>query len=265
MPELAAPILSFVLAMGIAAARWMPTVILVPIFGSFALSASIRAAVVLALALPVAPALAPALQGAPPAMPVLFWIVAKEVGVGLIIAAALAIPLWAIEAAGAYIDYQRGANPQALDPSASSDASSLGALLQRCTCVYLMHAGAFHELLRAVYASFGAWPPLASSPSIDAQSWQAIETLVAALSRYALLLALPYLFALAFVEAAFAVVSRISPRFPAYIAALPFKSLVTLLLVALLLPNSIIAAHGIVVEHTSAVVDAVRRASPNGE
>jgi type III secretion protein T len=128
-----------------------------------------------------------------------------------------------------------------------------------------MHAGAFHELLRAVYASFGAWPPLARWPSFDAQSWQACETLFAALSRYALLLALPYLLALWFVEAAFALLSRMSPRFPAYIAALPFKSLVTVLLLAVTLPNFIVAAHDIVMEHTFAVLDAVRRASPNGK
>jgi type III secretion protein T len=264
MPELADLALPYVLSIGLAATRWVPTLMLIPVFASLSLSATTRGALALALALPIAPALFAALQAGPPPPAVLFWLALKEFSLGLLLAAVLAIPLWAVEAAGAYVDYQRGANPQALDPSASPDASLFGLLLQRSSCVYLMHAGAFHALVGALYASFAVWPPLQPVPSFDAQWWEAIKTLLSALLRFALTLALPYLLALGLVEACFALLSRANPRFPAYVAALPFKSIVALLLVVLTLPASLEAVHDIVVEHLDSATQAVRSAPPGG-
>ncbi len=256
--EFAFAALPYVLSVGLPAARWAPALMLLPVFVPQAFYSPTRSAVALALALPVAPVLLPALQSAPPPLPVVIWLSTKELGLGLLLAAVLAIPLWAVEAAGAYVDYQRGANPQALDPTASPDASLVGLLLQRSSCVYLMYAGAFHALLGAIYASFAAWPPLQLAPSFDADSQAAIEALLAALLRFSLTLALPYLLALGLVEACFGLLSRANPRFPAYVAALPFKSIVALLLVALTFPASLEAVHDIVVEHLQSATQRMR-------
>jgi type III secretion protein T len=255
--DLAVVALPYVLSVGLPAARWAPALMLLPVFVPQTFSAPTRSAVALALALPVAPVLLPALQSAPPPLAVIVWLSTKEIGLGLLLAAVLAIPLWAVETAGAYVDYQRGANPQALDPTASPDASLFGLLLQRSSCVYLIYAGAFHALLGTVYASFAAWPSLQLAPSFDVHCREATEALLAALLRFSLTLALPYLFALGLVEACFALLSRANPRFPAYLAALPFKSIVALLLVALTLPASLEAVHDIVVEHLQSTTQRV--------
>ncbi len=261
MIELTALAFPYILALGLAAARWVPALVVAPVFASPALPVSTRGAVALALALPVASSLLPALEAAPPSPAVLALFAAKEFALGFLLSAALAIPLWAIEAAGVYLDYQRGANPQALDTAASPDASITALLLQRSSRVYLIQTGAFHSLLAAIYASFAVWPPLTLTPSLDGNAWQTIEPMLSALLRFALMLALPYLLALGLIEASFAVLARASPRFPAYVAALPFKSVVALLLVALTLPASLQAMHDIVAGHIDSLDRAVRNAA----
>jgi len=230
------PLLPFVLAVCLGALRWMPALILVPIFAPQALSRIARMAVALALALPIAPDLLPTIEAGAPSVALMLCLAAKECAVGLLLATVLAMPFWAVEAAGTCLDYQRGANPQALDPAASPDASLFGALFKHASCVYLIHAGAFHAIVTVIYASFAIWPPLAWLPVPDSGAWTAASPLLSAIMRLAVLLALPYLLALVLIEGCFAVLSRAAPRFPAYVAALPFKSVVIVLIVALSLP-----------------------------
>jgi hypothetical protein len=82
-------------------------------------------------------------------------------------------------------------------------------------------------------------------------AWEAVCTLLVSTMRFALTLALPYLLALGAIEACFAVLSRVNAKFPAYVAALPFKSVTLLLLVALTLPRLLDAASDIAAERTA--------------
>lgn len=253
-------LLPFALAAALCAARWLPVLMLVPLFASHAMSAPVRMSVALALACPVALAVLSQWQPAPPDVCTLLLLIAKESGIGLLLAVLLAIPLWAIEAAGTCIDFQRGANPQALDPAASPDASILGAMLQQASCVYLIHAGALHALLAAVYSSFALWPPLQWMPALSSDAWHAAAALLSPLMRYAMILALPCVLALALVEACFALLSRASPRFPAYVAALPFKSLLALMIVALTLASLLETTHAFMLGQIQAVAAFVKLA-----
>lgn len=252
------PLLPSILALGLAAIRWAPTLMLVPLFGSHVLSGVARAAIALALALPIAPSLLPVLQSAPPSLAAIIGLASKELAAGFVVALLLAIPFWAVEAAGTCIDYQRGANPQALDPAASADASLLGTMLRQASCVYLMHTGALHALCAVVYTSFTIWPVLEWLPLTHARAGEAIVPLLAALMRFTALLALPFMLALGLIEACFAVLSKASPRLPAYVAALPFKSIVALLVVALSLPALLEAMHTVVLTHVDAATQWMR-------
>jgi len=254
-----ASLLPSVLAVGLGALRWMPALILVPIFTPHALSRVARSAVALALALPIAPGLLPALEARPPSSVLMLCFAAKECAVGLLLATVLAVPFWAIEAAGTCLDYQRGANPQALDPAASPDASPFGALFKHASCIYLIHAGALHAIVALVYASFAIWPPLAWFPVLDSGAWSAAAPLLSAIMRLAIMLALPYLLALVLIEACFAVLSRAAPRFPSYIAALPFKSVVIVLVVALSLPALFDALSHATFAHAQAAMEILDR------
>jgi type III secretion protein T len=243
--------LPFVAALALCTLRWLPVVLLVPVFAGHALGRLARVVLALALALPVAPSVAGALLAAP--MPSAEWIglAAKEIVLGVVLACLIAAPFWTIEAAGTYLDYQRGGNPQALDPAASADASVLGAMLQLALVVFLMHTGGLNALLEVVWTSYAVWPPLDARPPLIREAWEPVRAWLAATMRLALTLAFPYLLALGAIEACFAVLSRVNAKFPAYVAALPFKSVALLLLVALTLPRLLEAAGDIAAERAA--------------
>lgn len=250
----------FVAALALCTMRWLPTILLVPIFAGRALSGIARGAVMLALALPTAPGVAAALAHAPLPLGQWFALSAKEAALGVLLAALIAVPFWALEAAGTYVDFQRGGNPQALDPAMSVDTSVLAILLQQALIVFLIHSGALHTLFDIVATSYALWPVLAGLPPLGPHAWEPFGSLLAATTRFALTLAAPYLLALACIEACFALLSRVSPKFPAYVAALPFKSLVVIMLFALTLPRLLTATGDLVDEHSLAVGRALRDA-----
>lgn len=219
---------------------------LVPIFAGHALNSIARTVVALALTLPVVPGVAATLGRA--ALPLADWIAlaAKEVALGVTLATLIAAPFWAIEAAGTYLDYQRGGNPQALDPAASTDASVFGAMLQQALVVFLIYTGGLSALLEVVWTSYAIWPALEPLPELARMGWQPLGALLVAAMQFALTLAFPYLLALGAIEACFALLSRVHARFPAYVAALPFKSVALVLLIALTMPRLLDAAAEIV-------------------
>lgn len=253
--ELALP---FVAALSLCALRWAPTLLFVPAFAGHALGGAARTVLMLALALPATPPVATALLAAP--LPLGDWLglAAKEAAIGIVLGALIAAPFWAIESAGTYLDYQRGGNPQVLDPAASVDASLLGAMFQQALVVFLMYSGGLHALLEIVWSSYAVWPVLDALTPPGLHTWPAVNALLTAAMRFALTLAFPYLLALGAIEACFALLSRVNAKFPAYVAALPFKSVALLLLVALTLPRLLGAAADIAGERAVAILQLVR-------
>ncbi|TAM52771.1 MAG: EscT/YscT/HrcT family type III secretion system export apparatus protein [Paraburkholderia sp.] len=255
--------LPFVAAMALCALRWMPAMVLVPVFAGHALGGMARTVIALALALPITPGVAAALASAP--MSAVDWIAVagKETALGIVIACLVAVPFWAIEAAGTYFDYQRGGNPQAIDPAASIDASVLGAMLQQALVVLLIHTGGLSGLFDIVWTSYAVWPALTPLPPLGPQAWGPVCDLLVSMMRFALTLAAPYLLALGAIEASFALLSRVNAKFPAYAAALPFKSVALLLLIALTIPGLLNAAADTAAEHFADVQQRMRNAAPD--
>ncbi|MGG1944072.1 type III secretion system export apparatus subunit SctT [Trinickia sp. NRRL B-1857] len=254
--------LPFLAALALCSMRWLPAILLVPVFGGHALSGIARATVMLALALPSTSGVATVLVLAP--LPLTQWLALalKEAGLGIVVASLVAVPFWAIEAAGTYLDYQRGGNPQALNPAVSVDASVLGGILQQALIVFLIYSGGLGSVIEIVSTSYALWPVLAKLPALGPHAWAPFGRLLAATMQFALTLAAPYLLALGAIEACFAILSRVNPKFPAYVAALPFKSVVVIMLVAITLPRLLTAAHDLVGEHGLQVHQVLRETIP---
>ena len=241
--------LPFVAALALCVLRWLPTVLLVPVFAAHALSTTARTVIAIALALPATQGVLTVLAQAP--LPLGEWlgIAAKEAVIGVLLAALIAAPFWAIQAAGTYLDYQRGGNPQALDPAASVDASVLGAMLQQALVVFLMHTGGLAALFEIIWTSYAVWPILDRRAPLGDRAWSSMGALLVSTMHFSLSLAFPYLLALGAIEACFAIVSRVNAKFPAYVAALPIKSVFLLVLVALTLPRVLGAAGRLAEQH----------------
>ncbi len=209
-------------AYSLAWARAFPTVVLVPAFGLRALAAPARGVVGLALAASIGPALLPVVQaraGEP-------WIVLalEELLVGLPVALAAAVPLWAATMAGGLADALRGSAEGSGSAVVEGRPSSFGVLFSMfASAVFLSTGGPARAAEALTRASFSG------SPVVDAAS-----TIASGIGM-AVAIGGPLLAASVILELAFALMARAST--PAQIHALlaPIRSLGLLAVVAIVL------------------------------
>ncbi len=124
---------------GLAWARFIPTLALVPAFGLRALPAPARAVLGLALAASVYPSVMPVahLDRTTPWL----YLVASQVAIGVPVALAAAIPLWSATMAGGLVDTLRGSPSSADVPTVPDPTSSFGVLLSLFASVVFLATG----------------------------------------------------------------------------------------------------------------------------
>jgi type III secretory pathway component EscT len=201
-------------ALGLAWARVLPIVLLVPAFGLRALPLSARAVIGLALAAAIAPGVGLASAGSARGL-------LDELTRGLSVAIAAAVPLWAATMAGGVIDALRAAPDQVDAPTVEGRPSRLGALLSVLASAIFLAGGGASRALAAV-----ARPEAASSPVLLAAG-----DLVAGVSL-AVALGAPVLVASIVVEVGAGLIARTAS--PAQVQTLlaPLRALVVLVVLA---------------------------------
>lgn len=205
----------------LAAARVMPSVLLVPAFGLGALPFLARAAFALMLAATVTPSLATGVA----AVPVTIAALLEQAWIGLPVAVSAAAALWAATMAGNVIDSLRGTQTLAPFAGVDSEASPLGVLLSLVASLGFLLLGGPAALLSALA---NAEPPSRASVLTVALS-------VAQGINVAVLLAAPLL-ALALVcELASALLQRALRASALEGVLAPARTLVIVLFTALLL------------------------------
>ena len=209
-------------AIGLAWARAMPTVVLVPAFGLKALPMPARAILGLALAAAIYPSLLPVVN-AERSLP---WVLSalEQIILGLPVALAAAIPLWVATMAGGLVDVLRGSPVGPGLAVVEERASSFGVLLSLfASVVFLANGGAS----RAAEALTTA-PPSAHPAAAVAHDLASGIGLAVAIGG-------PVLIAAIVLEVAFALIARAAS--PAQVHALfaPVRALGLLAVVALVL------------------------------
>ncbi len=237
MPGTQLPSPTEIQAIGLAWARVMPAVTIVPAFGLKALPTAARGVLALAIAAGIYPALLPvvrAREGVP-------WVVSalEQVLAGLPIALAAAVPLWAATMAGGVVDSLRGAQDAAGSPVVEGRASSFGILLSIfASAAFLATGGAAR-----VASSLAAFAPTENPMLAIANDLASGITLAFAIGG-------PLLAAAVVLEITFALVARSAS--PAQIHALlaPIRAL------------GLLAVLAIVLERIGALLAAAARAQP---
>lgn len=224
-------------AIGLAWARVMPTVTLVPAFGLKALPTSARGILALALAAGLGPALLPVVTTHPDVP----WLVLalEQIIAGLPVALAAAIPLWAATMSGGLVDSLRGAQDAAQSPVVEGRAGSFGVLLSIFASATFLATGGASRVAEA----------LATRPFPDHPLVQAGHDLVAGITL-AIAVGGPLLAAAVVLEIAFALLARAAS--PAQVHALlaPIRAL------------GLLAAFALVLERVGALLAASARAVP---
>src|SRR5215471_10120771 len=146
----------YILATALALARMLSMMLVFPVFDRLGVTGLIRNSVAIVLSIPIIVAQlgSEKLGGG-----LMVALLLKEVIVGLVVGAVLAVPLYAAEVAGDVLDLQRGSSSASIsDPLGSIQANITGTLLALIVIALYFASGCFDLTLRAIYDSYGIWP-----------------------------------------------------------------------------------------------------------
>jgi type III secretory pathway component EscT len=207
---------------GLAWARVMPTVTLVPAFGLRALPTPARGVLGLALAAAIYPSVVPVVV-AERATP-WFLLAVEQTVLGLPVALAAAIPLWAATMAGGLVDVLRGSPDGPGLAVVEGKASAFGALLSLfASVVFLATGGAARAAGALARADLPGHPLLMAAQDIVAGVGLAIA------------IGGPLLAAAVVLELAFALIARAASPSQVHALLAPLRAIGLLAIVAIVL------------------------------
>jgi type III secretory pathway component EscT len=208
-------------AWGLAFARVLPILVIVPAFGLRALSVPVRASAALLLSALIVPALRPAMASPIPWPPRLLYELAR----GTLVAVTAAVPLWSATMAGGIVDTLRGAQDQTEVPTVEGRTSPLGALFSLLAATIFLSTGGPARVVGLLTAPAPDWESGVGRAVVNLVGGIGLATAIAA----------PLIAAALVLEVAGALVARAAS--PAHLGALlaPVRSLALLGLTAILL------------------------------
>lgn len=225
---------TFLLAVAYTQPRILAMFIALPIFANAILPGLLRYAIAAAIGAHVAPYIMPMVAQVETGAVPLIMLVTKEVFVGFVLGYLIAIPFWAFEAMGFLIDNQRGASvASTLNPLTGNDSSPLGQLFNQAFIVFFFLSGGFLLMLGLISDSFRLWDVFTWHPHLHAQSVPLLLDGLSKLLRIAVLLGAPVILAMFLSELGLALVSRFVPQLQVFFLAMPIKSAVAILVLAL--------------------------------
>lgn len=149
----------------------------------------------------------------------------KEALIGFLLGFIIAMPIWAFEVMGAFVDNQRGASiAQTLNPLTGHESSPLGDLFSQTIVVLLFITGGFTLILAAIQDSYRLWPVLSFFPDLDASTPAFLLSQLDRMMRLAIVMSAPIMFAMLLAEIGLAIVSRFVPQLQVFFLAMPIKS-----------------------------------------
>jgi type III secretion protein T len=211
----------------VATARIMAMILVLPVFTRLGLTNLMRTGVAFALALPVMPLLAADLPGVIGlGGGTLVAVILKEAALGFLLGLVFGVPFWAAQSAGDVIDTQRGASiAYMVDPTALQEVSITGTFLELTLLALFFLSGGPMLVIGALYDSLLLWPILAPFPEFQPDTGKLLLGLLDKVLLIAVIVGGPLVIILFLVEAAMALISRISPSLPVSDLSLPIKGI----------------------------------------
>ena len=198
---------------------------MIPVLSRQALPGMLRMGVALGIGVLVVPTLMASPDAPERGTLLSLMLIGKEVVVGTLLGFIMAVPLWAFDAMGSFVDNQRGASiAQTINPLLGSDSSPLGELFSQAAVTYLVASGGLLLLLDAAYRSYELWPVFEMWPRLNAQAPQILLGQLDRLTLLAVLLGAPVLVSMLLAELGLALVSRFTPQLQVFFLAMPIKS-----------------------------------------
>ncbi len=161
-------------------------------------------------------------------------ILIKEAVLGLLLGYTLSVPFWALKAAGFLIDMQRGVmSALFFSPMTANMVSPLGNLFNLFLTTLLLVSGGFLILLKTLFLSYQTWPIDQFVPHFTLEVASFFLQQLDLLLYTSVLIAGPFLGMMFLIDFGLGMVGRILPQLNVFLAAMPIKSGLTFLMLAL--------------------------------
>lgn len=232
------PLESFLLATGLSVVRILAVFLVVPLFGQETLPGTVRTGVVLSIAFVIYPAVAPLIP--PDGIPLveLTALLFKEIVIGILFGFVFSLPFRVAEGAGFLIDNQRGTGMAAVfDPMAGGEVTPLAVLLLRMVITLFLAFGGFIVFFKALFLSYEVYPVVSAFPVFSPAAPAAFLGLADKTMFLILVLTAPIMIALFASEFGLGLVNRFAPALNVFFLAMPIKSAIAVLMLALMLPT----------------------------
>ncbi|MCK5889864.1 MAG: type III secretion system export apparatus subunit SctT, partial [Methylococcales bacterium] len=199
-----------------------------------------RNGIAISLSFIVVPIVFHQIQGIPLGGMQHLMLVFKEVTIGLFMGYLASIVFWAVATAGSIIDMQRGAmSAQMFNPIISGTSSPLGLFFTQTAVTLFMTSGGFLALLSAIYQSYIRWPVSTFYPNFELNSISLFLGQYDKLLYLALQVAAPAMILMFLTDLGVGFIGRFVPSINVFLLAMPIKSMLAFLVVALYMSTTL--------------------------
>lgn len=231
------PLRVFVMSFAYATPRILAMFTVLPFTSRQILPGMLRMGVAVSMSLMVVPLVLPLAENTDLGPVTIFALILKEAIIGVFLGFLVAIFFWAIEAIGFFIDNQRGATmSSAMNPFTGVSTSPLGMLLNQSITVFFFVSGGFLLLMAGVYETYGLWPVDEFLPAFPSEDGLYFLEKLDLMMFIGVVMAAPVILAMFLSELGLAMVSRFAPQLQVFFLAMPIKSAVAVLVLALYIP-----------------------------
>ncbi len=186
----------------------------------------IRSAFVFSLAILIIPVITPEFTANRISLIMVFFIIVKEVAIGLILGFLVSIPFWVAAGVGSIVDTQRGASISSLfTPFFRGQASPLGILFIQFVTTLFLISGGFLVMMRTIYESYIFWPVTQFFPNMDMSSVQFFSGQMHHMLYLVVLLAAPMTILMFVIDFSMGLINRFVPQLQVFFLALPIKGI----------------------------------------
>lgn len=207
---------------------------ILPLFSRQALPGLLRIGVAFSIAIFLVPSLVGQVLNNSFSALMIIGILIKEIMIGFILGFIIALPLWAFDIMGAYVDNQRGASiASTINPLTGHDTSPLGELFSQAAIIYLLISGGYMIVLNVIYDSFSLWPVFNLTPIFSSETPMILLSQMDRLMSLAVLISAPIIFVMFLAEFGLGLVSRFVPQLQVFFMAMPIKSALAMYMFAI--------------------------------
>jgi len=158
-------------------------------------------------------------------------IIVKEAIIGICLGWLAALPFWALEAVGFFIDNQRGSTmASSVNPLTGTQASPIGILFVQTFTTLFFIGGNFLALMGALYTSYYTWPIFSFFPRIELSSADFFLAQLDYFMSTVVIFAAPLIACMFLAEFGLGLVSRFAPQLNVFFLSMPVKSLVSMVM-----------------------------------